>query len=313
MTISTAFKGITLPTPSVTTDWGNSLNNGPFADFDTCLGGIATKSLSNTNITLSAAESKCAILRLTGTLTASVIVTTASGGGFLHVQNATTGPHLVYLNNSTGTGVIIPQGMSTTAHIDATNGVFLSGARVATVGQVAAFIGSTIPGGWLKANGDLVSRTAYAALWTYAQASGNIQTDANWFANQMYGSFSSGDGSTTFRLPDLRGFFTRVWADNLSTYDVGRVCGRFQDSQNVTHTHTGTTGTESASHTHPQVGSSNYDGSHGTGSPSTAPSGSEFDTGEASNSHTHTFTTGASGGTEARPINVALMYCVAYL
>lgn len=72
-------------------------------------------------------------------------------------------------------------------------------------GSVTAFAGSSAPSGWLLCAGQAVSRTTYAALFTV------IGT-----------TYGSGDGSTTFNLPDLRG---RVVAglDNMGGSDAGRL------------------------------------------------------------------------------------------
>lgn len=78
------------------------------------------------------------------------------------------------------------------------------------VGQVAMFAMSTAPAGWLKANGATISRTTYAALFAA------IGT-----------TFGSGDGSTTFELPDMRGEFIRGWDDGRGV-DSGRVFGSSQ-------------------------------------------------------------------------------------
>ena len=56
----------------------------------------------------------------------------------------------------------------------------------AVVGAVVAFAGSTSPAGWLLCDGSAVSRTTYAALFAV------IGT-----------TYGSGDGSTTFNLPNL--------------------------------------------------------------------------------------------------------------
>lgn len=56
----------------------------------------------------------------------------------------------------------------------------------AVVGAVIAFAGSTSPAGWLLCDGSAVSRTDYAALFAV------IGT-----------TYGSGDGSTTFNLPNL--------------------------------------------------------------------------------------------------------------
>ncbi|MGY4171607.1 hypothetical protein [Bradyrhizobium sp. USDA 4529] len=76
---------------------------------------------------------------------------------------------------------------------------------------------STMPG-FLRESGSLVPRASYPRLWEYAQASGNLVTEAQWSANT--GAFSSGDLTTTFRLPDSRGEFIRGWDDGRGV-DVG--------------------------------------------------------------------------------------------
>lgn len=55
-------------------------------------------------------------------------------------------------------------------------------------GMVMPFSGTTVPEGWLKCDGSLVSRTTYAKLFAV------IGT-----------TYGPGDGSTTFRLPDYKG------------------------------------------------------------------------------------------------------------
>jgi microcystin-dependent protein len=86
-------------------------------------------------------------------------------------------------------------------------------------GEVCWFARSTAPAGFLKANGALVSRTTYAALFTA------IGT-----------TFGAGDGSTTFALPDLRGEFVRGWSDG-HTVDSGRALGSAQTEMVGPHTH----------------------------------------------------------------------------
>ena len=55
-------------------------------------------------------------------------------------------------------------------------------------GIVSAFAGVTAPAGWLMCYGQAVSRTEYSALFTALST-----------------TYGSGDGSTTFNIPDLRG------------------------------------------------------------------------------------------------------------
>jgi phage-related tail fiber protein len=78
------------------------------------------------------------------------------------------------------------------------------------VGEVCFFGMSTAPAGFLKANGAAVSRTTYADLFAA------IGT-----------TYGTGDGSTTFNLPDMRGEFPRGWDDGRGV-DSGRGIGTAQ-------------------------------------------------------------------------------------
>jgi microcystin-dependent protein len=80
----------------------------------------------------------------------------------------------------------------------------------APVGMVATFAGNQAPTGWLKADGSIVSRTTYSKLFDYI--------------GTLYGA---GDGSTTFKLPDLRGEFIRGLDDGRGI-DINRVLGTSQ-------------------------------------------------------------------------------------
>lgn len=93
--------------------------------------------------------------------------------------------------------------------------------------------GSTAPVGWLAAEGQLVSRTTYAALWTFAQSSGNIAAnDGAWVAHS--GQYSPGNGSTTFRMPDMRGNVPRGWDDGAGV-DPSRALGSYQADAIASH------------------------------------------------------------------------------
>lgn len=78
-------------------------------------------------------------------------------------------------------------------------------------GIMAPFAGVTAPGGWLKCNGQAVSRTTYAPLFTA------IGT-----------AWGAGNGVDTFNVPDLRGEFLRG-LDEGRNIDTGRAIGSFQD------------------------------------------------------------------------------------
>ncbi len=71
-------------------------------------------------------------------------------------------------------------------------------------GTIQAFGGGTVPSGWLLCDGSTANRSTYSALFAAIGA-----------------AHGSGDGSTTFHLPDLRGRFLRG-ADNMGTGAAGR-------------------------------------------------------------------------------------------
>lgn len=76
----------------------------------------------------------------------------------------------------------------------------------------------------LEARGQLVSRIGYARLWAWLQTAGApVVPESTYAANQLNysGVFTTGDGSTTFRMPDLRSVFIRG-LDNGRGLDIGR-------------------------------------------------------------------------------------------
>lgn len=96
-------------------------------------------------------------------------------------------------------------------------------ANATKVGTIITFPANITPTGFLECNGALISRTIYADLFAV------IGT-----------TYGAGDGSTTFKIPDLRGEFIRGW-DNSRGVDSGRSFGSFQANAYESHTHTGST------------------------------------------------------------------------
>ena len=99
-------------------------------------------------------------------------------------------------------------------------------------------------------------------------------------------TFGVGDGSTTFTLPDLRGEFLRGW-DDARGVDSGRTFGTSQTDAFKTHTHSISTGYAETSTTYYTVGNPR----------STAVANT---------------VTAATGGTETRPRNIAMLACIKY-
>ncbi|MBR7996440.1 tail fiber protein [Burkholderia cenocepacia] len=105
----------------------------------------------------------------------------------------------------------------------------------ASIGQIIFEVRSSVRAGCLKLDGTLLNRADYPQLWAYAQASGALATEKDWAAG-WWGCFSTGDGATTFRIPEFRGEGIRC-ADGGRGVDAGRGVGSWQDSQNRSHAH----------------------------------------------------------------------------
>lgn len=88
------------------------------------------------------------------------------------------------------------------------------------IGAIIEYTNEVVPSdNFMYAHGQAVSRTLYPTLFA------RIGT-----------RYGSGDGSTTFNLPDKRGLFTREW-DNGKGIDAGRVLGTVQQDLLEKHKH----------------------------------------------------------------------------
>jgi len=112
-------------------------------------------------------------------------------------------------------------------------------------GQVSTFPGTKLPLGWLKANGQTVSRSNYPYLWRYANSSGNIASSEG---AKTSGQFGPGNGINTFTLPDLRGQHLRYWDDGRGI-DNGRSIASEQKDDIKKHNHNASSGSD-GNHAH---------------------------------------------------------------
>lgn len=156
------------------------------------------------------------------------------------------------------------------------NTLKLMAKMVSPVGTVQAFAGSTIPSGWLLCNGQAVSRTTYAKLYSV------IGT-----------KYGSGDGSTTFNVPNLQGRVPVGVSSSDSDFDLADTGGE------KTHT---LIQAELPAHTHSVSTNGYHTHGYGNGSPKRAADGKYWNTchgGSASTttgagSHSHTVNGGGS-------------------
>jgi len=151
-------------------------------------------------------------------------------------------------------------------------------------GAIMNFAMNAAPTGWLKANGATVSRSTYSALFTA------IGT-----------TFGAGNGSTTFKIPDLRGEFVRGWDDSRGI-DSSRAFGSAQADALDAHNHLTVVDIASFTGSTPWAG-----GDH------IRQSGSEGDSAyrlQGSNGTPSEGLTSDTGGNETRPRNIALLTCI---
>jgi microcystin-dependent protein len=150
---------------------------------------------------------------------------------------------------------------------------------------------SAPPAGWLECDGSAVSRIGQAALFAA------IGT-----------TWGPGDGSTTFNLPDCRGYFARGW-DHGAGVDPARVFASSQADAFKSHTHI------QNAHAHTDIG-------HGHGYQTVngriALAGADVNAGNsgastsvgAANIQNTTAVNQTTGGTETVPKNIALLFII---
>lgn len=156
-------------------------------------------------------------------------------------------------------------------------------------GSVHMFPVSSVLSGFLECNGATISRTTYAALFAVLGI-----------------TYGSGDGSTTFKIPDYRGEFIRGF-DNGRGVDRGRALTSAQVDATAKNGLRGTT-SSNGSHTHSLKGM-------GSGIPKNVVEirnlyAYTWVSGLMSSAGNHSHTVTVTGDAETRPRNKAIMYCI---
>jgi hypothetical protein len=148
-------------------------------------------------------------------------------------------------------------------------------------GTTITFSGITAPSGYLVCDGSPVSRTTYAGLFA---AVGII--------------YGAGDGSTTFNLPDYRGYFFR---------GTNSGSGNDPDAASRTNRGDGTTGDNIGTKQADQLASHYHTFPWNFGGGGGGIGYSPF-----SATPNSTLYTDATGGNETRPKNINVLYCIKY-
>ena len=142
---------------------------------------------------------------ITGTATTATTVSVANEGSdtetFVTFTPSATGNQ----SFKTNTGLKFNSANGTlTATSFAGNGANLTGIVAIPTGAIMAWPTESIPSGFLKCQGQAISRSTYSSLFTALGV-----------------TYGAGDGSSTFNLPDYRGEFLRGRAEG-STNDPDR-------------------------------------------------------------------------------------------
>lgn len=162
------------------------------------------------------------------------------------------------------------------------------------VGFTFAILANTPPAGCLRIDqGSLVSRSAYPDLWTWVQANAPLITEAAWQSQaavqSSVGAYSSGDGSTNFRLPKI--------VDFVRGSTTGRDPGTWQADDFGIHSH-------ALSNTLvnyiDNVGPINLGGVNGV----------DYAKGTGTGTYDNKGISSAVGGTETRPKSICMLWCV---
>lgn len=164
------------------------------------------------------------------------------------------------------------------------NGASFTGYASENIGDLLTPGGSTARTGLLKANGADLSTTTYARLYNWAKHNGLVVASGDWTAGmEKYRE----NGGGTFRLPDLRGRFLRVWADG-GSIDSGRAFGTTQTHMIENHAHTV------------------------NGLSLTGVLGAEAGTGWAPTTLTTSNPSTGTAGAETRPLNTAVLVAIKF-
>lgn len=226
----------------------------------------------------------------TGALTLSV-----NGGSPISVVKPTPTGTAILTGNEVVTGSVIGVTYySTTGQFQlVTNNTNAA----APAGQVATYAMNSCPTGWIPADGSAVSRSTYSILFS------NIGT-----------TWGIGNGSTTFNVPDLRGVFVRGTGTNAtgsSTGAAGPSVGSYVTDTYLNHTHTATS-TDSGHIHQNNINTATGSGAGGGGIFLGPYTSSAFPTVSGTANITTTVATSTTGGTETKPKNYGVLYCIKF-
>ena len=173
------------------------------------------------------------------------------------------------------------------------------GAADVPVGTVLPYTSTSVPSGYLLCDGSAISRTTYAQLFAV------IGT-----------TYGSGDGSTTFNLPNLQGRFVLGKSGSYALASTGGAATvTLTTDQIPSHTHTQKSCTNPGDHAHNTWNTFSF--RHASGGVTTTCTGDSGDgrgnATQGAGGHTHTITLNDTGGGQAHnnmPPYITLVYMI---
>lgn len=265
-TYSTSLKIQLMGNGDQATTWGTTTNTN-WELIEEAVSGVVTITMANADYTLSnlngvSDEARNMVLVVNGTNSAIRKVVAPLVEKFYVVSNQTTGGYAINIGGSTGSYVAIPNGVTAQVYCDGTN--FYS-AQTSSAGNFVVNGNETVDGNLSVAGTFNYVPTGTLNMWPLASApAGFLKCDGSAVSRSTYSAlyavigttFGSGDGSTTFNLPNYTDRMP-IGAGNL--YAINDKGGS-KDATLVQHSH----GVSDPGHSH---GISDPGHSHGVSDP----------------------------------------------
>jgi microcystin-dependent protein len=267
------------------TGWDVPINSNTSAT-NNAFGGVLAVSITAADVTLTSDQAQNMALALSGTLTGNRTLYIPSGvSGFWMIANFTTGSYGITVSNVAGSAVAyVSQGCVATIISDGTNCYRVNdGAN--QPGTIVGFGGTSAPYGYLAADGSVKSQAAYPALYLAIGTTWN----------------TGGEGAGNFRLPNGEGVFWRGSGNGLNP--SARTVGSYEADDVKPHSHAITDPT----HSHTVL---SYNGTRLDGGANNSPNYTTYNTTVSTSSASTGITINNSTGTESRPKNYAVLWCI---
>jgi hypothetical protein len=222
---------LAIPTTGELADtWGNLINTGLTALVDDAIAGIATVAHPDTaSYTLTANnaasdEARCAVLKITGALTAARNVVCPTQPKLYIMENATTGGFAVTLKTAAGTGISVANGESALLRCDGTNVVYWT--PTTGTGSAVRSVSPTLTGPAFVGDTANTFNTNGLTLNQGATTNENLSLKASTVAHGITSSAET-DTYGTFRMNSstLGGLACFSYSNYSSSYGVNAVFG----------------------------------------------------------------------------------------